>query len=515
MMKRHYVTLLAALAFFQFNAQSQTAIKLYDHDTMNLTQIHNMPFDETRMLVTSGYDGLYGDNHYYEFDQLNNQLIELTFNGVDTIRGLPTLHEDKIFFAADITGLGLELAAYDGTSIYFFDFNAGGDSHPELVTFEDELYVIANNGTATQLFKYTGGTTFQQISDVTNENVLNFVARRGFEYYYTTMHAQFGKRLSKSVDWNGNGVFIHEVVSVVSQTATIQNAEIVNGDIYVVSSAFSFQDAWHAVHKIDAGGNYILRYDETSGPFSSAHIFKYDDKLMYYRTEPGFAEVLDLTGNGTPVSDLTLNTTQNNYIAGHVVQNGQYFLYGDNFIVNGSTHIYILNLHDAMIQANLAYQTDGAFYLYEIDSVGQPSGVIEVDSYETMFTWPPPMNQYEVSTLGSSMYMNHPMVMNNGQLKFIFANNENVLSTDIYSFESELLGTSEAQVETFGVYPNPSLDGVIHVDLNQAGEIMIFSAEGKLVRSLEGTIGTNTFEINVPGVYVIHAAGAAKKIIVH
>ncbi len=113
------------------------------------------------------------------------------------------MQDDKIFFAADANGLGVELAAYNGTNTFTFDFNLGaGSSNPELVQFEDDLYVIANDGTYDQLYKYLCGTNFMQITSETQGDVTQFLANRGDEYLYT-VSTQFVKQIKSTIDNNG------------------------------------------------------------------------------------------------------------------------------------------------------------------------------------------------------------------------------------------------------------------------------------------------------------------------
>jgi ELWxxDGT repeat protein len=519
-MKKRYLTILAAIAVSSHQANAQTATKIYDHDALNLTQIFNMPYDETRMMVTSGFDGFATENKYYEFDEQNQQLTEITFAGVDTIRNLPVTHENKIFFTADIPGAGRELVSYDGTTTQIFDIRPGlTGSYPKAITFENELYVTAidlNGGR--QLYKYEGGTSLLQISDeLIGGGVEQFLGSRGDEYFYVSINPPF-RSIKRSVDFNSSGVFTHNIVTPITLNEIIQDVAMLNGEIHLVSTFYNLVDASHRVDRIDLMGNISTNYSEVAGAYSSAHLFTHDDKLFYYRTDPGNTELLDLTAFGTPILNTTLNAPIDNYIAGHVLQNGQMYLYGENFIVNASAGFYWLgNNQEGRIQSTLAYQTDGAFYLYEIDDAGQTSGIIEVDTYATLFTMPPPFIRYDVSTEGASMYMNHPMVMHDGYLTFIFANNENTLSTDIYRFDSQLLGQSELTLESFDLFPNPvSVNGVLHSDQFEQGEYQIVNALGKTV--LNGTIQSTNSGIPVnalpAGIYLLQFGDLQKRFVV-
>lgn len=506
-MKKRYLTIIAAIAVSITQANAQTATQIYDHDSSDLTQLFNMPYDESRMLVASGPAGLFGENHYYEFDEPNSQLIELTFNGVDEILSLPTMYEDKIFFAADLSGLGVELSAYDGTSTYFFDLNFGaGNSDPELISFEDDLYVIANNGTARQLFKYLGGTSFQQISEDSTYDVVQFIANRGDEYFYTTYNAQFGRRIKRTED--NNGSLVHSIVAPVGFQEVVEDVVMINGNIHMLSVTYSLVDASYRVDRIDGSGMISTNYFETGGSFSSGHLFGFDGRLLYYRTEPGFAEVLDLSTFGQPATEIDLNPSLYNYISGHAVQNGKFILYGEAFIVDVSTGFVLLFDNEAQIQANKAYQSDDGVYLYEINTTsGDPSGVIEVNMNTAQ------IEKYTVSTQGAFMNISSPMVLNNGNIKFIFSNTETLYSSDIYSF-APLLSLNELEEEALIVFPNPSVNGDVNIELASHDKIVVASLDGKIVQTVQGFTGINSLHLKESGVYIIRAKGKSQKVIV-
>lgn len=111
------------------------------------------------------------------------------------------------------------------------------------------------------------------------------------------------------------------------------------------------------------------------------------------------------------------------------------------------------------------------------------------------------------------MYLNHPMVENNGELKFIFSNSETMISTDIYSFSSSL-SLSELEEETLSVFPNPSVNGDVIIELSAADQILITSLEGKLVQKFKGVKGGNAIHLHESGVYLIHSNGKSQKVII-
>ncbi|GAB5418113.1 MAG: hypothetical protein Crog4KO_31930 [Crocinitomicaceae bacterium] len=506
-MKKYYLTILAAItvSFCQVNAQIAT--KIYDHDSTDLTQLFNMPFDENRMLVVAGFDSYASKSTLFEYDFQNNQLNEMNFTGVDTIYGLPKLHEDKIFFASHISGLGVELTAYNGSNTFTFDFNTGaGSSNPELVNFEDDLYVIANDGSYDQLYKYMGGTSFMQISEETQGDVAQFIANRGDEYIYS-VNMPMVKHIKSTID--NNGTLTHSMIVPTNLQESVEDVVLLNGDIFLLSAMYSFVDAAYRVDMIDASSTISTNYYETGGQFSSAHLLAHNSSLLYYRTESNHIEVLDLTTSGQPAQYLTMDPSQYNYITGHVVKNGKLFFYADTYIVEVSAGIFNFALEDGnLIQLTTIYETDDALYFYEVHpNLGNNSGVIEIDVNSNA------MMRHTASQEGGYMYLNHPMVENNGELKFIFSNFENTLSSDIYSF-SPSLSLPESEEATLLVYPNPSLNGDVLIELLHPDQIVITSMEGKTVEIIQGFEGKNLLQLKEPGVYMVHANGKSQKVIV-
>ncbi len=507
-MKKRYLTILAAIAVSFNQANAQTATKIYDHDSTDLTQLYNMPFDENRMLVVSGFESYASKSTLFEYDFQNSQLNEMTFADVDTIYGLPELHEDKIFFASHISGLGVELTAYDGNSTFTFDFNTGGgNSNPELVSFEDDLYVIANDGSHNQLYKYQGGTSFMQISEEAQGDVAQFLANRGDEYIYS-VNMPMVKHIKSTTD--NNGTLTHSMIVPTSLQETVEDVVVLNGDVHLLSVTYSFVDAAYRVDKIDASSNISTNYYETGGQFSSGHLLTHNSSLLYYRTEPNHIEVLDLTTSGQPAPYLTMDPSQYNYISGHVVKNGKLFIYADTYIVEVSAGILNFAVEDGnLIQSTTIYETDDAIYFYEVHpTVGNNSGVIEIDVSSNA------MMRHTVSQQGGYMYLNHPMVENSGELTFIFSNSESALSSDIYSFSSSL-SLSESEDAALLAFPNPSLNGNVFIELLHPCQVIIASMEGKTLESIQGVEGTNLLNIKEPGIYTVYVNGESQKVVVH
>lgn len=506
-MKTLYRTLLAALILSPAFTHAQTVNQIYDHDSTEFTQLYNMPFDESRLLVVAGFDSYASHTKLYEYDDQNSQLIEMVFSGVDTIYGVPTLHEDKIFFASYTNGLGIELSAFDGTATYSFDFNLGtGDSNPVLATFEDELFVIASDGSNRQLYKYMGGTSFFQISEETQADVAQFIAQRGDQYVYS-INNQAIKQFKSTVD--NNGILTHSTIAPTNINETVEDVVMMNGDIYMLSAFYSIVDASYRVDKIDATNLITTYHYETAGQISSGHILAFNNELLYYRTEPGHIEVLDISNSGQPVTFMQMPPQQYNYILGHVVKNGRLFFYGDTYIVELSSMIFNFVLEDANLLQNAnVYETDTAFYMYEINpTVGNNSNVLEVNTITNDFV------RYPVSTEGGYMYLDHPMVENNGNLKFIFKTEGLLPSTDIYSFDS-VLSVDDKELSEIEVYPNPSSDGNWILEAPMDVKVQITTTDGKIVANEVVVEGINAMPSLPTGLYLVHIGGTTKKLLV-
>lgn len=498
------------MAFFTLGSYAQVVNQIYDHDSTDLTELYNMPFNENRLLVVAGYDFSPEGTIYYELPQGSNQLVEMSFANVDTVFGSPRFKEDKLFFEASVAGLGRELAAFDGTTTFTFDFNNGaGNSNPELYEFDNELYVIATNGSIRQLYKYVSGT-FEQISEEVQNDVVNFIANRGNEYYYITFNSTNGRFIR--VTENNGGLLTHSTITQTSFQETLGHALILNGDIYTFTYIYSTIDAFYRIDKIDLNNTITTQYNETASIYSSGKLLTYNNELLYYRTEPNHAEVVNITLAGLPYPQISLDPAQYNLIGNHVVQNGKLFLIGNDYVLDcsGSLPVTVLD-SGMMIQLNPAYISDSSFYLYEISpTTGTFSTMIEVGSVSSDAV------RYPVTTDGGFMLITHPMVENNGDLKFIYRTQGAAQSTDIYSFSS-VLDLDENDLATFDIYPNPSNDGNFSIDIPQAGEVKIYMLDGQLVQSYQLSSGVNQLELKNAraGIYLVAYNQRMKRLLVH
>ena len=499
-MKKNYSLLSLLLVLSVTVAQAQVVNQIYDHDTTDLNQLRNMPFDESKLLVVSGFSFSQEGVKYHELDQTSGQLIDLTFNNVDTIFSSPEVKDDKLFFEASISGLGRELVAYDGTSTYFFDFNIGsGDSDPTIIKFQDDLYVTASDGAIRQLYKYTGGTTFLQITEEIEDDVVQFIANRGNDYYYTTYNPLNGKFIKTTE--NNNGVLTHASITPMSFQESIGDVVLLNDNIFLLSYYYTFSDASYRVDRIDVNDAVTTFHFETGGQFSGGHLFAYDNDLLFYRTEPNHTEILNISVPQQPVIQVGIDPSIYQTIGGHVVQNNKLFIYGYSYIMDVSGTIPVPLIEDAStINIVPAFETDSSFYLYEIApfSIGGSSGIIEVSSITNQLI------TYPVSDDGGHFSHNHPMVANNGDVTFIFKTEDNIPSTDVYSLSS-ILSTEEHQLASIDVFPNPTINGQFSIVLPEAGEVNLLTLGGQIVRTERLDAGTNTVQINTlkPGIYLI------------
>lgn len=511
-MKTFYTILCFLLTAGMSASYAQTVNQIYDHDTTDLTQLHNMPFDESRLLVVSGYPFSSGGLTYHELDQGTAQLIDLSFPNVDTIRSFPKFTDDKIFFEASVTGAGKEIVAYDGTSVFIFDITPGpGSSHSRLIEFEGEIYAIANLGTFRQLYRYTetGSPTFELVSGETDADVVDFIARRNNAYYYTTFNPTTGRKIKVTTD-NG-GTLTHSLITPTSYQESVGDVVLLNNDIYFLSNQYTTLDASYRVDKIDINNNITTHYYETAGNISSAKLLAYNGDILYYRTEPGSGEILNISVAGQSFTQIAIDPIQYNLIGNHVVQNGKLFIYGDQYILNVSSNTPVPVIEDGFfIQITPAYQTNDAFYVYEISpNTAELSGIIEVSSLTNQLI------TYPVATEAGYMDFTTKMVENNGEVAFIFRTNGSASSTDIYSLAS-LLSTNENVLAHFDAYPNPVSNGTLSLDAPQTGDLIISNIEGQRIASVMLHAGINTIDLShvSSGVYLLHYGNTVQRILV-
>lgn len=511
LMKQNYFSLLFTLALSSFAVNAQTVNQIYDHDSTDLNQLENMPFDASRLLVVSGFSFSSDGYRFRELDQSSGQLIDLPINNVDTLLSAPVSQGDKLFFEASINGMGREIAAYDGTSTYFFDLNTGtGNSDPEIFSFENELYAIAYDGTLRQLFKFTG-TSFQQISEETEDDVTDFIANRGNEYYYITFSNLNGRAIKSTVD--NSGALTHSTISPTSFQEALGDVVLLNGDIYFVSYVYTVTDASYRVDKIDASNMITTHHFETGGQFSSSHLLAYNNDILFYLTEPGLAEILNVSVPQQPLIQVSIDPAQYNLIGGHVVHNGKLFIYGDQYVMDVSGTTPVALIEDAStIRLTPAYETSSAFYLYELAQPlsGGPSGIIEVTSTTNQLI------AYDVSNDAGFFFHTSPMVENNGELKFIFKTETGTPSTDIYSLTSIATIPDNLQ-EDFALFPNPSTNGDFSIRLPKSGDVRITTLEGQLVKTMHLEEGTNHVQVDElsAGIYLIEYLGNVQRLVVN
>ncbi|MCJ8289955.1 MAG: T9SS type A sorting domain-containing protein [Crocinitomicaceae bacterium] len=511
-MKQKYLVLCLSLFFCASKINAQVVNQIYDHDTTDLSQLHNMPFNETKMLVVSGFAFAPAGLTFHELDQSSGQLIDLTFTNVDTILSTPEFKDDKFFFEASINGLGRELVAYDGTSTYFFDFNTGaGSSNPEIFEFENEIYVIANDGAIRQLYKYAGGTSFEQISEEIENDVDIFIANRGDEYYYITFSIVNGRAIKSTL--NNNGILTHSTIVQTSWQESLVDVVLLNGDIFMLSGLYTFVDASYRVDKIDLSNTITTHHFETGSQYSSGSILAFDGDILFYRTDPGHTEILNVSTAQQPFVQVSIDPAQYNLIGNHVVQNDKLFIYGVEYIldVSGSTPLPIIE-DGSVIQLSPAFETDSSFFVYEIApfSSGEISGIIEVSSITNQYI------SYEVSNEGGFFSYSSPMVVNNGEVKFIFKTEGSNPSTDIYSFSS-ILAIDENDLVAFELFPNPSVNGHFKLVLPQPGKVNIYTLEGQIIQSMDLDLGIN--EVNVKnlttGIYLVEYNNKVQRLFVN
>jgi len=509
-MKQFYTILCLSTLLSATTSFSQSVTKIYDHDTTDLSLLLNMPFDETRLLVVSGASYSPSGLSYHELNQTTSQLIDLSFPNINTIFSFPTITGDKLFFEASVNGIGREIVSYDGTTTLTYDLNAGaGDSDPEIIEFDGEVYAIAFDGGTRQLFKYDGVSNFDLISAETNAEVTDFIASRNDSYYYITFNSTDGRKIKVTED--NSGVLSHSIITPTSYQETLSEVVLLNDDIYMLSAIYTLSDVTYRVDKIDINDGITTHHFETAGPYSGGHILAYYNDILYYRTEPGSCDILNVSVPSQPIVQVSIDPVQYSLIGGHVVQNGKLFIYGYQYILDVSSNPPVPIIEDgSQIQIVPAFETNDAFYLYEIAlTSGEQSGIIEVSSLTNQHV------RYPVSTEAGYMTFGDKVVENNGEITFIFRTNGPPQSTDIYSFGSAL-SVEENDLSRFEVYPNPSTNGSVNINVLEAGEMILTTVEGQVLGSFELHTGINPIDVSYlsSGVYLVQFGSSIQRLLV-
>ena len=491
-------------------ANSQSVNMIYDHNDVNLNHLYSLPYQPNHLMVVSGYDNTGVQSNYYYHPPGGPQLVEMTFNNVDTIWGLPKFQGNSMFFVGSLNGLGKEVVMYDGNSTVFFDFNNGAlGSDPEIIEFNGEIFIIATVGANRQLLKYDGGTNILQLTFETEGGVEDFIAHRGNDYIYTTYNTLEGKWIK--VTSIVNGIVSINQIAPTSIQEEVGDVLIVNNEVWMLSYFYSVIDASYRVDKIDASNIISTQYYETGGIYSSGKLLELNNELLYYRTEPGHAEVLNITVQGQEYIYASLDPNQYNYIANHVVANNRLFLIGDTYVTDATSGTAIDIISDGeIIQTNPGLVTSSSFFLYEISPVtGQQSGIIEVGLSGNDFL------RYDVSTEGGYMAIVNPMVEHDGNVKFIFRE-EGTPSTDIYELNS-VLSLQEDQLSEFTVYPNPvQSKSVLKIESETEMNALLENLSGQRVKEFKLVNGITEITIaNLEaGIYFLKTESTSHKIIV-
>ena len=508
-MKHVYFCALFMSMLFSSAVNAQNVIKLYDHDTSNLGKIYNMPFDQNRLLVLEGSGISSTESVFNEY--VGNQLIPLSFNGVDTIYGTPQMKDDKMFFVADVTPIGKELVAYDGALTYWFDFNPSGDSDPELIRYDDEIFVIANNGGRRQLYKYLGGTNFLQISDEIDADVEELIAERGSSYYYTSYDASFGSSAKIRETIDPQGTVSHSDIYSITYPSNISKSVQNNGNIYFLNSIYTFSGASNYVLEITVNGNVSTYHSLiTTGLIYNTRILEFDNKLLFYHVDPSDNDLIELTAvNQSSVFAQLSGYDFNN----HIIANGELILYGSQQaleVSNGTPNVIFMST--GLIIQEPALITNEAFYMYDFNSIpGEYSKIYEIETANFNVI------EYDVVMNAGYSFSENAAVEHDGIIKFLFRENEQgVVSSDIFSLNS-ILEVEDLNRTDFEIYPNPIVSGgLLKIQSNSKQLCSIMTAGGSAILHLELVDGLNQLDIRnlQSGVYFLKIENSVQRLIV-
>lgn len=497
-------------------AFAQPIQQIYDHDSSDLWQLHNMPFDESRLLVTSGFGSFVAPNTYYELS--NGQLNEMTFTGVDQIHGSPVALGTKMFFIGESAATGRELTYFDGTSTVSFDINSGSAHSTPLMTVDDgELIFTAKTGAERQLFRYDGGFSITQISQESGFNCSMFLGKRGNNYYFlakSQSNATDPFRVKVAVD-NGGSFAITEL-GPLAYASGISRPIVQNGNFYFVNrhDYVGSQPSEVGVYEIDANDNLtMIHQEQVTGNFG-ARLIAHDGKVCYYKTmtQSGSSDILELTGPGTSSVYASVDPTAYGEITGHVSHAGKTLLITGNYaleLINGSINP-ITNSTVGYLRSEPAEIVGAKVYLYETPF---QTGVakLHVIDLSTMGT-----TAHDIVQNGAFTLPDGAAEFNNGTLKFLFRDENNgTITSDIYEFAPNV-GLGDVQEDDISVFPNPVINDVLRIRGIDGEEFQIFDSSGQLV--YETTAIGDEFQVNVvswkSGMYVLRVGEHTKNLVI-
>lgn len=512
-MKRLLFTALTALASIAF---AQPIQQIYDHDSSDLWQLHNMPFDESRLLVTSGFASSVAPNSYYELS--NGQLNQMTFTGVDQVYGPPVGFETKMFFVGESAASGREFAFYDGTSTVLLDINSGPDGSTPIMTVDDgELVFTAKTGAERQLFRYNGGFSVSQISQESGFNCSMFLGKRGNSYYFLTKSQTNPTdpfRVKVAVD-NGGSFAITEL-GPLAYASGISRPIVQNGNFFFVNrhDYVGSQPSEVGVYEIDANDNLtMIHQEQVTGNFG-ARLIAHDGKVCYYKTmtQSGSAEILELTGQGTYSVYASVDPMTYGEITGHISHAGKTLLVTANYaleLTNGSVNP-ITNSTGGILRSEPAEIEGSKVYLYETPfQVGVAKlHVIDLSSMTATAN--------DIIQNGVYTFSDGAAEFNNGTLKFLFRDdNSGTITSDIYEFAPNV-GLTGVQGNDISVFPNPVINDVLRIRGIDGEDFQVFDSSGRLV--YQTTAIGDEFQVNVSswksGMYVLRVGEYTKNLII-
>lgn len=505
-------TLLISFFMSSLIVCAQSVTKIYQHDTSSLSQLYVMPYDMSELMVVSGSGFSSSDHEYFTYS--NGTITPLTFNGVDTIVGPPVLGADRIFFKGKINGLGEELVVYDGNSTYFFDFNLGtSSSKPEIISYNNEIFIIANNGVKRQLYLYEGGSNFLQITNQLNSDVIEFLGFRNMDYYYFEEDDSDPLLKTLVVASNTGGNFSYSNLSSFVLNST--NSEVVelNDELYFKNSVYVGGNVIERILQIDPSNVIADYFNNTMNSFFQTLLFKFEGKILTYSTDIANSEVVELTGVGQTAiyADLGAGVGENMFYA--IANNNVLYMYNESSVlsIENGTSSQILSMGNGLTYPPILEESD-RFYLIENSiGTGNSARIFEINSssnpvFDAVITDDP---SYTMSANAGVRY--------NGEVVFIF---KEIFATevrsDLYTFQS-ILGQTEVSLNQISSYPNPlNSGGDLTVFTSEAEDYILSSITGSVIQMGRLTQGENLIDLQecTAGIYLLKTDNSSIRIVI-
>jgi ELWxxDGT repeat protein len=252
-----------------------------------------------------------------------------------------TLHNGEMYFAADDGTNGTELMKFDGSSVTrLSDINTAGSSKvQDLISYNNELYFRAYDGSSVNLWKYDGSSV-SQVTDATTGQPIAMVntasprpenrmavynGKLYLEGWSNDLSSQWGLPGGQLWEYDaatGQGNRISDIHTLTWDVTNYigsfgpEKLTVYNGKLYMQGTQASYDDpsteeGWVGTEIWSYDGSSLDRVSHFSGTYNPGDFHVHTDGKMYMS-----ADMDDTTGSELVSFDGTDFTLENDAISG-------------------------------------------------------------------------------------------------------------------------------------------------------------------------------------------------------